>query len=111
MTPFDKFYLRMQKLGIKTQVELADLLSLTPNAITDAKKRGVVPASWGVVISQIYDIPLETVLEIPQPESIELKLIRECMIEMKDLRTRIEMLENSLNLKGTHSKQKGKYKG
>jgi len=98
MIDFETFYKRMERLGIENQTELAEILNITPSAITDAKRRKTIPPIWAVKISKKYELDLDWVLGIPLQGSqergrIEFHLIRECMLEIKDLRERIQKLE------------------
>ena len=62
MNEFDRFWRRMEELGIKTQAELAEVLSRTPQAVNDAKTRGVVPDAWAPVIARESGVSMEWVL-------------------------------------------------
>ena len=93
MTKFDRFFARMQKLGVRDQNRLAEILSLSPQAIHDAKRRGVVPGSWAFVVRDLYGIPLEITMETSESE--ELRLIRECMKDISKIKKRLTVLEKT----------------
>lgn len=100
---FEAFFRRVQNLGIKNQTELADVLKVTPGAITEGKRKGTFPGIWAVKISKKYKIDMDWVFGVEIKESqeskrIEFHLIRESMLEIQELRHRIEKLERSYPL-------------
>lgn len=48
--------------GCQTQVELADLLEIRQSSISDAKRRGSVPAAWLVKLLRLKGINPEWIL-------------------------------------------------
>ena len=45
--PFDAVFARISSaLGIRSQIELARLLSVKQSSISDAKRRNVIPRAW-----------------------------------------------------------------
>ena len=93
MTKFDRFFARMQRLGVMSQNHLADILNLSPQAISDAKQRGVLPDAWAPVIAKKYKLPIELILEMDPTESVELHLMRECMKDISKIKKRLTVLE------------------
>ena len=60
MDPFDAVYARMLFVSRRrTQAELAELLNLQQGSISEAKKRGGIPLSWCVRISDLFHVRME----------------------------------------------------
>lgn len=54
---FDQFFKRVVKAtGLKSQLELAKILGVHRSAITQAKKRNVVPEMWILKLGKIFDL-------------------------------------------------------
>lgn len=55
MTEFDDIMMRIRKeTGARTQVELAAMLGIRQSSISDAKRRGSVPADWQLKLLEGY---------------------------------------------------------
>ena len=60
MDEFDAVYARMLFISRKrTQAELAELLNLQQGSISEAKKRGIIPLSWCVRISDLFNVHMD----------------------------------------------------
>jgi phage repressor protein C with HTH and peptisase S24 domain len=56
-TSFDSFFDRVRDtVGIASQTELAGLLRVNRSAVSQAKKRGVVPRTWIYALSRAYGL-------------------------------------------------------
>lgn len=59
-TPNDGFDAAFERicgeLGIKTQVELAAALGIRQSSISDAKRRGAIPAEWQLTLFEQYGL-------------------------------------------------------
>ena len=61
--PFDEVWDRLrQTLGIKRQVQLAEMLGISSPSITDAKQRGLFPLNWAYILASKYNISLDFIL-------------------------------------------------
>ena len=60
MDEFDAVYARMLFVSRRrTQAELAELLNLQQGSISEAKKRGIIPLSWCVRISDLFNVHMD----------------------------------------------------
>lgn len=60
MDHFDAVYARMLFVsGKRTQSELAELLNLQQGSISEAKKRGIIPLSWCVRVSDLFHVRMD----------------------------------------------------
>ena len=60
---FDEQMTRIQLVtGTRTQIELADLLGIRQSSISDAKRRGKIPADWLITIMRTKDVHPEWIL-------------------------------------------------
>ena len=60
MDQFDAVYARMLFVsGKRTQSELAELLNLQQGSISEAKKRGIIPLSWCVRVSDLFHVRMD----------------------------------------------------
>ncbi len=60
MDQFDAVYARMLFVSRRrTQAELAELLNLQQGSISEAKKRGIIPLSWCVKVSDLFDVRMD----------------------------------------------------
>jgi len=60
---FDEQMRRIQEVtGKKTQADLADFLGIRQSSVSDAKRRGKIPADWLVTIMRTKDIHPEWIL-------------------------------------------------
>lgn len=60
MDQFDAVYARMLFVSRRrTQTELAELLNLQQGSISEAKKRGAIPLSWCVRISDLFNVRMD----------------------------------------------------
>ena len=60
MDEFDTVYARMLFVSRRrTQAELAELLNLQQGSISEAKKRGIIPLSWCVRISDLFNVHMD----------------------------------------------------
>ena len=60
MDEFDAVYARMLFVSRRrTQAELAELLNLQQGSISEAKKRGLIPLSWCVRISDLFNVHMD----------------------------------------------------
>jgi SOS-response transcriptional repressor LexA len=57
--------------GIRTQAELAEVLGVRRAAVTDAKRRGKVPADWLIRLAQKYNLNPNYVLSGLGPRKID----------------------------------------
>ncbi len=102
MDEFTRFFYRMNRIGIKNQTQLADILGVTAQAVTDAKRRDTVPAIWCAKISQFFDLPFDwvighkAVLDTENLRSKELELIRECLIGVNELRQEMDRVKQAI---------------
>jgi len=54
---FDAIYTRIcGELGIRTQVELAAALGIRQSSISDAKRRGAIPADWQLTLLETFGL-------------------------------------------------------
>lgn len=49
--------------GIRTQKELAEALDITPQAVTEMKRKGRFPDNWGYKLSEIYKIDARWIID------------------------------------------------
>ncbi|EPR38673.1 phage C1 repressor [Desulfovibrio sp. X2] len=57
---FEEFFRRVQEAaGVASQLELASLLGVNRSAVTQAKRRGVVPRSWADRIGRAFGLDAE----------------------------------------------------
>lgn len=59
---FTEVFSRLGEIGIGTQKKLAQVLEISPPAISDAKQRGTFPKGWAVKLSAIYGRSVEWIL-------------------------------------------------
>lgn len=66
-TPMDRIF---KAAGCRTQTELAELLGIRQSSISDAKRRGSVPAEWLLTLLRIRGINPEWVLSGSGPREL-----------------------------------------
>lgn len=68
VSSFDLFLERVRKAtGVKTQVELGKVLGIRQSSISDAKRRGSVPADWLMKLFRTYGLNPDWLLEGASP--------------------------------------------
>lgn len=68
VSSFDVFLERVRKAtGVKTQVELGKVLGIRQSSISDAKRRGSVPADWLMKLFRTYGLNPDWLLEGESP--------------------------------------------
>ncbi len=68
VSSFDLFLERVRKAtGVKTQVELGKVLGIRQSSISDAKRRGSVPADWLMKLFKAYGLNPDWLLEGESP--------------------------------------------
>jgi hypothetical protein len=61
---FNEIWIRLRSsTEIRTQKELAAVLGLTPQAVTEMKKRGKFPENWAYKLAEKYNLSAKWILE------------------------------------------------
>ncbi len=83
--------------SIETQKELAVVLNVTQQSISDAKSRGRFPMEWLVKMSVVYGINLDTMLGLStNGTSHPDQLISELLVSLKESLKKITSLDSRL---------------
>lgn len=61
---FMQVLFRLQELGIQNQLQLSQVLGISPGGVSDAKKRGNFPKGWAVKLSVHYGRSVDWILGI-----------------------------------------------
>ncbi|MCL1939914.1 MAG: helix-turn-helix domain containing protein [Desulfovibrionaceae bacterium] len=67
-TPLDRVF---EAAGCRTQIELADFLGIKQSSISDAKRRGSIPADWLVALLRLKRVNPEWIMTGQGPRFLQ----------------------------------------
>jgi hypothetical protein len=100
-----------QAANVSTYAALAEILSVSPQSVSDAKRKGRVPNAWVIKISYNYGVSLDWLLYGREPihsdqKEIEIKLAEEevlCSNCIKLLQQLLQAKEREIELLNKNS--------